>query len=269
MKKILLSIVVLMLGFQSLKAQTTLDTAVNIIGTDIDGNAFNLFNTLSSGKYVVIDFLYSTCGPCQLAAPKYYQAFVNYGSNDPAAEIVFISINRDDNNAVMHTWEQTYSNPTGPYPIAFSGTQGSATAGPQSFYSMYGITAFPTFILIEPNRHIAEKDMWPIASAATFTTYFQAHGLNPFTAGIAESNSSLKVSVYPVPAQNEVIISSGNSIIKGIDVFDQLGNVVFSQASVDAGIQFSIDISTYKSGIYYARLQLGNGSLSNVKFVKL
>ncbi|MEI6576233.1 MAG: T9SS type A sorting domain-containing protein [Bacteroidota bacterium] len=269
MKKTLLSLLMLVFGFQTIQAQTTLDTAVNIIGTDIDGNSFNLFNTLNSGKYVVIDFLFTTCGPCQLAAPKYYGAFVNYGSNDPAAQIVFISINRDDNNSVMHSWEQTYSNPTGPYPIGFSGTEGSDVAGPQAFYTLYGIGAFPTFILIEPNRHIAEKDMWPITDPSTFTTYFQAHGLNPVAAGIIEVNPSSEVSIYPIPAQDEITLSSESKAISGLEIIDQLGNIVFKQDRILTGNTCKYDVSAYKAGIYYIRVSLDNDTQSTLKFVKL
>jgi len=43
MKKVLLSLIMMVFGFQTIQAQTTLDTAVNIIGTDIDGNPFDLF----------------------------------------------------------------------------------------------------------------------------------------------------------------------------------------------------------------------------------
>ena len=148
MKKITTLLFITIMCAQLSYAQTTLTTAVDFTATDADGNAFNLFNTLASGKHVVLDFMFTTCVPCQQCAPKLYGAFTNYGCNTPGAEIVFVSINRDDNNAVMHSWETTYMNATGPFPIGISGTQGSSTGGAQTFHNTYGISAFPTMILI-------------------------------------------------------------------------------------------------------------------------
>ncbi len=59
MKKIL-TLLVLIWFFVPAKAQTPLTTAVDFTVTDADGNTFNLFNTLNSNKYVLIDFFYST-----------------------------------------------------------------------------------------------------------------------------------------------------------------------------------------------------------------
>jgi cytochrome oxidase Cu insertion factor (SCO1/SenC/PrrC family) len=53
---ILLFFITVSMGF----AQTTLTTAVDFTVTDTDGNTFNLFSTLASGKYVLIDFFYTT-----------------------------------------------------------------------------------------------------------------------------------------------------------------------------------------------------------------
>ena len=165
MKKIILCL----LTFCSIaiNAQTTLTTAVDFTAKDIEGNTFNLFSKLGEGKYVLIDFFFTNCGPCQNTAPKLHEAFMTYGANNPDAQVYFVSINRDDNNAVMQSWESTYMNPTGPYPKGISGTEGSATGGPQSFSATYGITAYPTMILIAPDLSIVEQDIWPIGKLMT------------------------------------------------------------------------------------------------------
>lgn len=267
MKKTILAII--LLASISMRAQTTLTTAVNFTATDIDGNTFTLFDKLDSGKYVMLDFMFTTCGPCQLCAPKLHGAFINYGSNAPTAQIYFVSINRDDNNAVMHNWESTYMNATGPYPRGISGTQGSASAGAQTFHSTYGIGAFPTMILIAPNHQIVETDMWPIASAASFTTYFQAHGLNPTAIGIQEANKENNfISVSPVPAQNLITINSKGRAMEEIKLMDMLGNVVLKQSLVDQEKSKEINISKLVSGIYFAEILLADKTLSIQKFIK-
>lgn len=129
MKKLLLSIFTL--SVITVSAQTTLTTAVDFTAKDIDGNTFNLFDKLDEGKFVFVDFFFTACVPCQNTAPKLHDAFVSYGANAPTAPMYFVSINRDDNNATMHTWESTYMDPNGPYPRGISGTEGSATGGPK------------------------------------------------------------------------------------------------------------------------------------------
>ncbi len=267
MKKIILVFVFLI--SMGVKAQTSLTTAVDFTATDIDGNTFHLFDKLDSGKYVMLDFMFTNCGPCQVTAPKLHGAFLNYGANASNAQVYFVSINRDDNNSVMHTWESTYFNPTGPYPLGISGTQGSATAGPQTFHNTYGINAFPTMILIAPNHQIVETDMWPISSAATFTTYFQAHGLNPIPVGIADSKAEkIRVSLSPVPVLDNLTITAGNKAIEEIKLMDMLGNVVRKQGVSNQESSYKLDVSNLAPGIYFAEIRLANKELSLQKFVK-
>ncbi|MBC7862245.1 MAG: T9SS type A sorting domain-containing protein [Bacteroidia bacterium] len=270
MKKLLLSLSVCALSFQFASAQTTLTTAVNITGTDIDGNPYDLFTSLNAGKYVVVDFLFTTCGPCQNCAPKLWQAFTNYGCNGPGSQIEFISINRDDNNAVMHSWEASYMNATGPYPIGFSGTQGSATGRSQTFHTTYGITAFPTMILIAPNKTILEQDMWPINTAADFTTYFQAHGLNPTpcAVGVTETEKAENsFSVSPVPAANRVTFKSSVYQLNEIKIVDLMGKTVYSSKPESDVSSVDVDITTLEAGVYFAEVNM-NGTIVKRKFVK-
>ena len=41
-------------------AQTPLTVAVDFTATDTDGNTWNLFEELAEGKYVLIDFFFTT-----------------------------------------------------------------------------------------------------------------------------------------------------------------------------------------------------------------
>ena len=61
MKKILLLSILFFLSVTFTKAQTTLSTAVDFTVTDTHGNPHNLFSILNSGKYVCIDFFFTTC----------------------------------------------------------------------------------------------------------------------------------------------------------------------------------------------------------------
>lgn len=241
----------LLFGSLSLSAQTPLTTAVDFTATDVDGNQFKLFDKLDEGKFVLLDFMFTNCGPCQATGPRLHQAFMNYGANSPSAQVYFVTINRDDNNAVLKNWEITHMSPNGPYPRGISGTQGSATAGPQTFSSVYGITAYPTMILIAPNKQIVEQDIWPISSANDFTPYFQSHGINPSPVSI-ESNilDENALQLFPNPSQNVVNIAIQNQTIKQINVFDLLGKQVFRSNFEGSANQTTIDVSELSNGIY-------------------
>jgi len=266
MKKLLLSI----FAFAAITAhaQTSLTTAVDFTAKDIDGNTFNLFNKLDEGKFVFIDFMFTSCGPCQSTGPKLHEAFLTYGANSPSAPMFFVSINRDNDNATMHNWETTYMSATGPnYPLGISGTQGSDIGGPQTFHNLYGINAFPTMILIAPNRQIVEQDIWPISTAASFDPFFQAHGIYPGIAGINNLATAGNISVYPSPANEQINISVVGDKLNGIRLIDMLGNEVFSQNYL-AGQTQSINISKLTAGIYFAEVRINNNEIVTKKFVK-
>jgi len=252
----------------ALNAQTTLTTAVDFTAKDIDGNTFNLFAKLGEGKYVLVDFFFTTCGPCQNTAPKLHEAFLNYGANDAAAPVYFVSINRDDNNATMHSWESTYMSATGPYPRGISGTEGSATGGPQTFSATYGVSAYPTMILIAPDHSIVEQDIWPISTADDFTPFFSSHGINPFSAGVLNISNENAISIFPSPAKNQMTLSVSGKKINNVMLFDMLGNAVLNQTFLNEQQNEILDISNLTSGIYYAEVKMGNAELLIKKFVK-
>jgi len=81
MKKILVMAAVLCLAYINSAAQTPLTQAVDFDITFTNGEEFNLQSKLDEGKYVVIDFLFVTCGPCQANQPYFTEAYQNFGCN--------------------------------------------------------------------------------------------------------------------------------------------------------------------------------------------
>ena len=266
MKKLLLAIFTLCA--LAVNAQTSLTTAVDFTAKDIDGNTFNLFNKLDEGKYVFLDFMFTTCGPCQNAAPKLHEAFITYGANAPGAQMYFVSINRDDNNATMHTWESTYMNASGPYPLGISGTEGSATAGAQTFHNLYGINAFPTMILIAPNRQILEQDIWPINTAADFTAFFAPHGINPNPAAVSNIVINNNINVFPSPATDQLNLTANGSKLNAVRLIDMLGNVVLVENFENNQHARTLTISNLSAGVYFVEIRINNSELVIRKFVK-
>lgn len=66
----------------SLSAQCPLTEAVDFNATDIHGTEINLFEILDGGQYVLIDFFYTTCGPCNQAVPFVVESYSAFGCNE-------------------------------------------------------------------------------------------------------------------------------------------------------------------------------------------
>jgi len=172
MKKLLLALLVLV-GLQS-QAQTNLTTALDFTVTDIHGDTHNLFNYLDNGKHVIVDFFFTTCGPCIASVPTLNQAYTDYGCN--TGEIIFLSIDNGDSDSEVMQYETDYS---GLLPSA-SGNDGGGNA----VISAYGIGAYPTVILIAPDRTILEQDIFPVSN---ITTALPNAGLNMASCAVIPS----------------------------------------------------------------------------------
>ena len=157
MKKILLLVLLFTLQQPIINAQTSLTTAVDFSVTDIHGTTHNLFSYLDDGKYVIIDFFFTTCGPCIASVPTINQAYTDYGCN--TSDLVFISIDDGDSDAEVMQYENDYG---GLLP-SVSGNDG----GGNTVTTNYGISAWPTVVLIAPNRDILEQDIFPVSNLTT------------------------------------------------------------------------------------------------------
>lgn len=237
--------VFLLLVFMSLgiKAQCPLTTAVDFTATDINGQTHNLFSYLNAGKYVLIDFFYTTCGPCQQTAPKVQGAYEHFGCN--SSNVIFLSIDQGDNNSQVTQFDNTY----GIHCPSISGVEGGGTA----INSTYGITAFPTVILIAPNKNIIEQDIWPISDAAFLISKITTHGGIPAACvnGVNDLKNNKIISVYPNPANDYIKIDCSSEDLKSLNVqiYNVLGELVFESKSNDL-----IQVKNLNNGSYFVKV---------------
>ena len=167
MKKVFTLILALAFGF-GLKAQCPLTTAVDFTATDCHGTEVHLFDILDGGQAVLIDFFFVNCGPCQQATPKVVQSYYTMGCN--MHDVFYIEISDRDNDAACQNWVNNYGVE---YPTI------SGPAGGAGICNTYQISAFPTVILIMPDRSIVIQDLWPINNAQTVVNALGQHGLMP------------------------------------------------------------------------------------------
>ena len=186
MKKIFTLILATALSFNML-GQCPLTTAVDFTATDCHGTEVHLFDILDGGQYVLIDFFYTTCGPCNTAAPKVVESYYAFGCNQH--DVYYMEISVSDGNAACQSWVTTYGVE---YPTI--GTDG----GGATICSNYGITAYPTVILIAPDHSIVIQDLWPINTAQTIITALENQGVQQHDCAPASSDPQVTISVDQV-----------------------------------------------------------------------
>lgn len=99
-------------------------------------------------------------------------AYELFGCGTDQLYVIAVSGYGNDNNAQCAAYWDTHG-------LTFRGISKEGGSGP--VVSTYGIGAYPTYILIAPDRQIVEQDMWPISNTQTFINYFQNNGLTQAT----------------------------------------------------------------------------------------
>ena len=165
MKKLLLLLIALALGF-GVKAQCPYTTATDFTATDVHGTEVHLFDILDGGQAVLIDFFFTTCGPCQQACPHIVQAYSAMGCN--MHDVFFMEIASGDTEAACLNWVNNYGVE---YPTI------AGVSGGTLICNQYGIQYYPTVILIMPDRSIVIQDLYPIPSAQAVINALTPYGI--------------------------------------------------------------------------------------------
>ena len=121
--------------------------AVDFIATDIHGNTHHLFDYLDDGKFVVLDFFFTTCGPCIESVPILNYSYIEYGCNN--ADVIFLGINYFNTDIEVVNYENNH----GSLIPAISGVEG----GGEAIVTNYDVHTFPTIIIIDPSRNIINQ----------------------------------------------------------------------------------------------------------------
>ncbi len=77
-----------------------------------------------------------------------------------------------------------------------------------------------------------------------------------------EENNIMNISVYPNPANKHIYINSAKYLINQITLTNISGKEVFSDFSNKNKAEFSIDISSFNSGIYFVNIYTEAGIIT-------
>ena len=78
------------------------------------------------------------------------------------------------------------------------------------------------------------------------------------SAGSVAENAVAALSLYPNPATDVIVISSGGSEIENVDIYNAAGAMVYSSKVSDSG-SFRYNVSALDAGIYFAKVSTSDG----------
>lgn len=241
MKKSLLFFLAVVFSL-SLKAQCGLSEAVDFTLPDVHGTQVHLFDILDGGQYVLIDFFFTTCGPCQGTTPKIAQSYTAMGCN--MHDVFYMEVATGDDNAACLNWVDNYGIE---YPT-ISGTDGGT-----ALCSQYQIDAYPTVILIAPNRQIVINDLWPISTYQSIVTALEGQGLQQHACGASSIETvtldETSVSLFPNPANGSVTLKGVRQGL--LTVYNALGQKLDEYNA--EGDEMTISTTRYENGVYFVK----------------
>ncbi len=272
MKKILLSSLIACVTAFGLNAQiqnyNVGDVVADFTVTDTDGNSHTLSDYTNAGKWVILDFFFIACPPCQASAPIFSELHEKYGCN--SADLVCISVSIDtDNDAQVMAFEASYGGTFSHAPAA------SGDGGGGNVVAAFGVNAFPTFGLIGADMTLKLADIWPISSVSDFETAFASVNFSPTptTCGIAATSelTLTNAQIFPNPTAGNVSIRFNNAVSSNvtIEVSNLLGQVVYSsiETTVTGSNSFNLNLSNLNDGQYIVKI--GDGKSQTISKIQI
>ncbi len=232
--------------------------------TDTEGNEHNLYSITAQGKYVFLDFFFDTCGPCQQTTPIFNELYDKYGCNE--GEVYCLSVNNGtDTDLEVIQFEQTFGGPFEHAPAV------SMEGGAGAVDSNFGITAYPTYCLINPSNEIIALDIWPIANVGTFEAAFPV-GFDPVPApcsplGVDDNSLDVSFQLFPNPSNGSVInLKLNDATTKAVvNIYSVVGKLVYTNSFDSNSIKIDTNLS---SGAYIVNVNTDLGSANKSLIIK-
>lgn len=224
--------------------------------TDTHGETHRLYDYLEAGKVVVLDFFYTTCGPCQYYSPQVNLAYEKYGCN--RADVIFIAIDYNDNDAQVLAYDQQYQIQ---YP-SVSGLNGGGNA----VVSAYHIFAFPTFYVIDSTKTVIDQITPPTLQVFDFR--FQQHGIQPAACdltGLDEKNDLENWKFFPNPlatgSRLSVQLEGQNDSPMPFEIFNIFGKrVLIGEVMTNGSQTLEINTAGLSAGLYHLKMNARKGT---------
>lgn len=134
-------------SYEALDATGEGKAFVDFTGLSVDGNASSLSDYVGKGKYVLVDFWASWCGPCKGEIPNLIELNNKFGGDS----FTVLGVNVWDDEA---RFKAALENEGITYPQIFVPTDNKDNAT-----ELYGIKGIPQIILFAPDGTIVKRDL--------------------------------------------------------------------------------------------------------------
>ena len=266
MKKYLLSVVaaiaVSSVSIAQIQGYSVGQTVSNFTVVDTDGQTHTLYDYTSQGKWVILDFFFDTCPPCQSTSQYFSELHEKYGCN--SGDIICIAMNNgSDTDAEVIAFENAYGGSSAHAPAV------SSEGGSGSVDNAFDPAAYPTYCLIGADNTLKLDDIWPINSVSDFENAFSGISFNPTVmscapVGINDSELSSDISIYPNPASENVNIEF-NSTVSGnvtVEVYNIVGERLYTNnlSAVTGTNMINLPVEAYDNGQYIVQFTQTDGA---------
>lgn len=255
MKSLFTSLIIFMFLI-SAKAQVGVEIAPDFSVKDVHSNTHHLYEYLDAGKYVVIDFFTTNCGPCQTYASEISASYEHFGCN--YGNVIYLGINwGSDNQSVLQFDEQWGAI----YP-SVSGLHG----GGNGVVDLFEVLSYPSVIIIAPDRSILNNYIWPPDEPTLNAAVLAAGGI-PLICTVDTEQ-------IPIPENQSLIATKLSNGIIGITCHEQIqpgmelyvysadGRMVYSDL-----LESNVTNIPLKTGIYFALLVKNGSRISTIRFI--
>lgn len=223
--------------------------APNFTAVDVHGNTHDLYSYLEEGKTVVLDFFYTTCGPCQYYAPQVNLVYEKYGCN--TQDVFFLSIDFDDTDAQVIAYEEEHEIM---YP-SISGIEGNGN----DIVQAYAINSFPRFYVIDSTKTIRVQVDPP--TVVRFDYEFDLLGITPSACAtsIEDTYDVEDMHLFPNPMLDTDVLSFQIGDLSNrceLKMYDVTGNtVLIRELDIDEIAKQQITLQDLSQGIYFVEIK--------------
>jgi peroxiredoxin len=254
-KKVLIVLLLVFIGFTSLVGQEVGDKAPDFTFTSFNGEEFNLADQY--GKVVFVFLVGYGCPYCIQNAPYIEtEIYQKYKSND---NFVAIAIDLWDGS---NSGIENFINSSGiTFPILVNGSSLKETYD-TSYDKLLVIDAEGIIRLKTSDNEYAKSEEADNALAII-------DGLLTLSSLKKDRNYDPKLALFPNPA-NDFLMVNGDMLKNAnarIFVLNSIGKVVYNEAIVTVSENIKLDINKLPSGVYFVQIVSGNEVVSK-KFIK-